>query len=161
MQTAVKCSSLYIHHPGALRASGVVYITSDVFYSNLHIHHQIVHTSHFLIFPRPKPGGGVYLCGPNTWCIALSLVSCLSPLVSCLLCVLLFVFHTMYFPTTLRHMSDTCRSDKGAHAICIDGTGLDRIHWPILLFRLMFRCSARPPAAARLGLMGSMGSIGR
>jgi len=42
-----------------------VYIESVVFYSSLHIHHQIVHTSHFPIFSRPKPGGGVYLWGPN------------------------------------------------------------------------------------------------
>ena len=59
MQTAVKYSTLYIHHPG------VVYIESVVFYSSLHMHHQIVHTSHFPIFSRPKPGGGVYLWGPN------------------------------------------------------------------------------------------------
>jgi len=51
--------------PGVLRAPGVVYIESVVFYSSLHIHHQIVHTSHFPIFSRPKPGGGVYLWGPN------------------------------------------------------------------------------------------------
>ena len=43
----------------------VVYIESVVFYSSLHIHHQIVHTSHFPIFSRPQTGGGVYLWGPN------------------------------------------------------------------------------------------------
>jgi len=43
----------------------VVYIQTALFYSSLHIHHQIVHTSHFPIFSRPKPGGGVYLWGPN------------------------------------------------------------------------------------------------
>jgi len=52
MQTAVKYSSLYIQK---------LYIESVVFYSSLHIHHQIVHTSHFPIFSRPQPGGGVYL----------------------------------------------------------------------------------------------------
>jgi len=46
-------------------APGVVYIESVVFYSSLHIHHQIVHTSHFPIFSRPQPGGGVYPWGPN------------------------------------------------------------------------------------------------
>ena len=46
------------------RAPGVVYIESVVIYHSLHIHHQIVHTSHFPIFSRPKPGGGVYLLGP-------------------------------------------------------------------------------------------------
>jgi len=44
----------------------VVYIQTAVFYSSLHIHHQIVHASHFPIFSRPKPGGGVYLWGPNS-----------------------------------------------------------------------------------------------
>ena len=51
MQTAVKYSSLYIE--------------SVVFYHSLHIHHQIGQTSHFPIFSRPKPGGGVYLWGPK------------------------------------------------------------------------------------------------
>ena len=45
--------------------TGVVYIESIVFYSSLNIHHQIVHTSHFPISSMPKPGGGVYLWGPN------------------------------------------------------------------------------------------------
>jgi len=40
-------------------------IQTAVFYYSLHIHHQIVHTSHFPIFSRPKPGGGVYLWGPK------------------------------------------------------------------------------------------------
>jgi len=65
MQTAVKYTTFYIHHPRALRTPGVVYIESVTFYSSLHIHHQIVHASHFSIFPRPEPGGGVYLWGPN------------------------------------------------------------------------------------------------
>ena len=43
----------------------VVYIQTAVFYSSLHIHNQIVHTSHFPILSRPKPGGGVYLWDPN------------------------------------------------------------------------------------------------
>jgi len=43
----------------------VVYIQTAVFYTGLHIHHQIVNTSHFPIFSRPKPSGGVYLWGPN------------------------------------------------------------------------------------------------
>jgi len=66
MQTAVKYNSLYIHHPGTLRAPGVVYIESVVFDNSLHIRHHIVHTIHFPIFSRPQPGGGVYLLGPNT-----------------------------------------------------------------------------------------------
>jgi len=51
----------------ARSAPVVVYIQTAVFYSSLHIHHQIVHTSHFPIFSRPKlkPGGGVYLWGRN------------------------------------------------------------------------------------------------
>jgi len=44
------------------------YIESVVFYSSLHIHHLIVHASHFPIFSRPQPGGGVYLWGPNLTC---------------------------------------------------------------------------------------------
>jgi len=67
MQTAVNTEVCIYTTPGALRASGVVYIESVVFYSSWHIHHQVVHTSHFPIFPRPKPGGGVYLSGPKTW----------------------------------------------------------------------------------------------
>jgi len=51
--------------PGALRASGVVYIESVVFYSCLHIHHQIADTSHFPIVSRPKPDGRVYLRCPK------------------------------------------------------------------------------------------------
>ena len=51
MQTAVKYNTFYIQ--------------TAVFYSSSHIHHQIVHTSYFPIFSRPKPGGGVYLWGPN------------------------------------------------------------------------------------------------
>jgi len=58
MQTALT-------YTGALRAPEVVYIESVVFYSSLHIHHQIVRISHFPIFCRPEPGGGVYIWGPN------------------------------------------------------------------------------------------------
>ena len=43
----------------------VVYMPTAVKYNSLYIHHQIVHTSHFPIFSRPKPGGGVYLWGVN------------------------------------------------------------------------------------------------
>jgi len=43
--------------PGARSAPGVVYIQAAVFYSSLHIHHQIVHTSHFPVFSSSKPGG--------------------------------------------------------------------------------------------------------
>ena len=50
MQTAVKYRVCIYTTPGALRAPGVVYIESVVFYSSLHIHHQMVHTSHFPIF---------------------------------------------------------------------------------------------------------------
>jgi len=49
-----------IHHQ-----MGVVYLQTAVFYSSLHVHHQIVLTSHFPILSRPKPGGGVYLWGPK------------------------------------------------------------------------------------------------
>jgi len=51
-----------------LRAPGVVYIESVVFYSSLHIHHQCAHTSHFPIFSRPQPGPTRWWCiswGPN------------------------------------------------------------------------------------------------
>jgi len=44
---------------GFSSAPGVVYIQKAVFYSSLHIHHQIVNTSHFPIFSRPKLGGGI------------------------------------------------------------------------------------------------------
>jgi len=57
----------------------VVYIQTAVFHSSLHIHDQIVHTSHSPIFSRPKPGGGVYLWGPNLMpCSLQFLVACLT-----------------------------------------------------------------------------------
>ena len=59
MQTAVKYSAL-----------GVVHIESVVFHRSLHMHYQMDHTSHFLIFSTPKPGGGVYLWGPNNIILA-------------------------------------------------------------------------------------------
>jgi len=65
MQTALNTAVCIYTTPGALRAPGVVYIESVVFYSSLRIHYQIVHTRHFPIFCMPKPGGGVYLWGPN------------------------------------------------------------------------------------------------
>jgi len=43
----------------------VVYMQTVVKYSSLYIHHQIVQTSHFPIFSKPQPGGGVYLWGPT------------------------------------------------------------------------------------------------
>ena len=43
---------------GARSAPVVVYIQTAVFWSSLHIHQEMVYTSHFLIFSRPKPGGG-------------------------------------------------------------------------------------------------------
>jgi len=68
MQIAVKDNTFYIHHPGGAKGPRVVYIQTVVFYISLHIYHQIVHASHFLIFSRPKPGGGVvYLWGPNPY----------------------------------------------------------------------------------------------
>jgi len=39
----------------------VVYMQTAVKYSSLYIHHP----SHFPIFSRPQPGGGVYLWGPK------------------------------------------------------------------------------------------------
>jgi len=64
MQTAVKYSSSYIHHlGGAARPRGGVYRKCCILQQ--YMHHQIVHTSHFPIFARPQPGGGVYLWGPN------------------------------------------------------------------------------------------------
>ena len=65
MQTAVNTAVCIYTTPGALRAPRVVYIESVVFYSSLQTHHQIVHTSHFPIFSKPKRGGGVYLWGPK------------------------------------------------------------------------------------------------
>jgi len=55
-------------------APGVVYIESVVFYNTFHIHHQIVHTSHFPIFSRAQPGGGVYLWGPSTGISELAII---------------------------------------------------------------------------------------
>jgi len=46
---------------GARSAPGVVYIQTAVFRGSLHIHQEMVYTSHFLVFPRPKPDGGVYI----------------------------------------------------------------------------------------------------
>ena len=59
MQTAQKYHSVYIHHHGG--APVVVYIESVVFWVSLHIHQEIIYTSHFLIFSKPKPDGGVYI----------------------------------------------------------------------------------------------------
>jgi len=47
-----RAGTSYIHM-GQNQAPGVVYIGSVVFYSSLHIHHQIVHTSHFHFFLGP------------------------------------------------------------------------------------------------------------
>jgi len=70
MQTGVKFSSLYIHHPGGgARPRGGVN-TNCCILSILHIQHQTVHTNHIPIFSRPKPGGGVYLWGPRKGKIA-------------------------------------------------------------------------------------------
>ena len=66
MQTVVKYSSLYIHHPGgASRPRGGVYRNCCILQQFVYTP-KIVHTSHFPIFSKPKPGGGVYLWGPNT-----------------------------------------------------------------------------------------------
>jgi len=46
---------------GALRAAVVVYIESVVLWGSLHIHQEMVYTSHVLIFSRPKTWGGVYI----------------------------------------------------------------------------------------------------
>ena len=43
----------------------VVYMQTVLKCNTFYIHHQIVHTSHFPIFFKPKPGGGVYLWGPH------------------------------------------------------------------------------------------------
>jgi len=43
----------------------VVCMQTAVKYSSVYIHHQIVHTSNFPIFSWPQPCGGVYLLGPN------------------------------------------------------------------------------------------------
>jgi len=65
MQPAVKYRSLYIHHPGgAARPRGGVYRGCCIL-GSLHVHEEIVYTSHFLIFSRPKPGGGVYIWCPH------------------------------------------------------------------------------------------------
>ena len=50
---------------GALSAPVVVYIESVVFSGSLHIHQDMVYANHFLIFSRPKPGGGAYIWGPH------------------------------------------------------------------------------------------------
>jgi len=45
----------------------LVYMQTAVKYRILYIHQEMVYTSHFLIFSRPKPGGGVYFWGPHKW----------------------------------------------------------------------------------------------
>jgi len=58
VQTAVEHNTYYIHHPGgAACPRGGVY-TNCVLYSSLHIRPEMADTSHVLIFPWPKPGGG-------------------------------------------------------------------------------------------------------
>jgi len=39
----------------------LVYMQTAQIYSNIYIHQEMVYTSHFPIFSRPKPGGGVYI----------------------------------------------------------------------------------------------------
>ena len=39
----------------------LVYMRADPKYSNLYIQKEMVYTSHFIIFSKPKPGGGVYI----------------------------------------------------------------------------------------------------
>jgi len=64
MQDGVKYNTFYIHHPGgSKRPRAGVYTNCDIL-GSLHIHHRMVHTSHFPIFSKPKPGGGVHLWGP-------------------------------------------------------------------------------------------------
>ena len=67
VQTAPQSSSLYIHHHGwAACPHGApmeVYIESVVVWGSLHIHQEIVCTSHFLNFSGPKAGGCVYIYG--------------------------------------------------------------------------------------------------
>ena len=55
---------------GARSAPVVVYIESVVLGGSLHIHQEMVYTSRFLIFSKPKPGG-VYLYGVFTRGISL------------------------------------------------------------------------------------------
>jgi len=47
----------------------LVYIQTAMFYSSLHIHQEMVYTSHFLILTRPETGGGIYFWGPFKTCI--------------------------------------------------------------------------------------------
>jgi len=59
MQTVVKYSSLYIHHPGgASRPRGGVYRNCCILQQFAYTPPNI-HTSHFPIFSRPEPGRGI------------------------------------------------------------------------------------------------------
>ena len=61
MQTVVKYNTFYMHHPGGVQCPrGGVYTNCSIVQ---YIHEEVVYTSHFLIFSKPKPGGGVYI-----WC---------------------------------------------------------------------------------------------
>jgi len=63
---ATCCSSRRLSKFGTPKIyTPLLYMQIVVKYNPFYIHHQIVHTSHFPIFSRPQPGGGVYLWGPN------------------------------------------------------------------------------------------------
>jgi len=65
--------TIYIHHHRVWayrkkKMAGVyhflVYMQTAraaVFWGSLHIHQEMVYNNHFLIFSKPKPGGGVYI----------------------------------------------------------------------------------------------------
>jgi len=61
MQTASKYCSLYIHHHGSAKRPHVGEYRKCCCFGILHIHKEIVYTSHFLIFSWPRPGGDVYI----------------------------------------------------------------------------------------------------
>jgi len=64
---------------GALHAHVVVYVDIAVYLGSLHVYQEMVYTRHFLIFSRPKPGGGVYIWCPHRRSMLLSFCDLFSP----------------------------------------------------------------------------------
>ena len=66
VQTGQKYNAICMYGTTGSFAPTVVYIETAVFFCSLHIQQGLVYTSHFLVFSRLKPGGGVNIYGVPT-----------------------------------------------------------------------------------------------